>query len=142
MIGHAASWRNRADHHAVFGFGIAPIAARFLIGSARGANMTNTTNQPAGPAPAGDATGGIIPYKNPPALIAYYLAVFSLIPVLGLPLGVAAVILGLKGLQKNREHPEVKGTAHAWIGIILGGLCALINLGVGVLIVVSLAVRR
>ena len=32
----------------------------------------------------GDATGGVIPYKNAPALVAYYLGLFSIFPVLGL----------------------------------------------------------
>ena len=73
-----------------------------------------------------DATGGVIPYKNAPALIAYYLAVFSLIPILGLPLGLAAVVLGFFGLAKRRANPAVRGTAHAWIGIVLGGLTTLL----------------
>lgn len=69
-----------------------------------------------------DTTSGLIPTKNPNALIAYYLAVFSLIPCTGLFTGIAALILGLKGLSFGKEHPEVKGIAHAWVGIILGGL--------------------
>lgn len=68
--------------------------------------------------------GGLIPYKNSPALWAYYLSIFSLIPFLGIPAGVAAVILGCKGLQRVKHHPEVRGTAHAWTGILLGTLCA------------------
>ena len=54
----------------------------------------------------------IIPYKNPPALTAYYLGVFSLIPGFGLLLAVPELILGIIGLRK--------GKAHAWTGIILG----------------------
>lgn len=76
--------------------------------------------------PQGDATGGLIPYKNPPALTAYYLGLFSLFPVLGIGLAVPALILGLKGLRNSKEHPEVKGQVHAWIGIVMGGLMALI----------------
>lgn len=74
----------------------------------------------------GDATGGVIPYKNPPALVAYYLGVFSLIPFLGAPLGVAALILGILGLKRRREAPAVKGAVHAWIGIVAGGGLALL----------------
>ena len=74
----------------------------------------------------GDATGGVIPYKNPPALIAYYLGLFSGLPLLGLPLGVAAFVLGVLGLKKRRENPKVKGSAHAWIGIGCGGFFALL----------------
>ena len=82
------------------------------------------------PAPRGDSTGGIIPYKNAPALIAYYLAVFSLIPCFGLPLGIAAIVLGIMGLKHRKANPEVSGTAHAWIGIVLGALSTLLWSGV------------
>ena len=34
------------------------------------------------PAPQGDATRGVIPYKNVPALIGYYCGVFAIIPCL------------------------------------------------------------
>ncbi len=43
----------------------------------------------------GDATGGVIPYKNPKALIAYYLGIFSGLPLIGLPLGYVALVLGV-----------------------------------------------
>ncbi len=70
----------------------------------------------------GDQTGGLIPYKNPPALTAYYLGLFSIIPILGIILGAAGVVLGIKGLKMKKATPEVKGTAHAWVGIGCGGL--------------------
>lgn len=79
------------------------------------------------PAPeGGDSTGGVIPYKNPHALIAYYLGLFSLFPCLGFFLGVAALILGVIGLRKRAENPVIKGSVHAWIGIVMGGICACI----------------
>ena len=74
----------------------------------------------------GDSTGGVIPYKNPPALIAYYLGLFSGFPLIGLPLGIAAFVLGILGLKKRRENPKVKGSAHAWIGIGCGGLFTIV----------------
>jgi hypothetical protein len=77
----------------------------------------------------GDATGGVIPYKNVPALIAYYLGVFSLIPCLGIPLGIGAVILGIIGLVKYKKTPQVRGVVHAWIGIALGSLMFLLYTG-------------
>jgi hypothetical protein len=70
----------------------------------------------------------VIPYKNPKALIAYYLAIFSLIPCFGLLLGVAAFILGILGLKAAKAHPASHGKVHAWTGIILGGLCVIGNL--------------
>lgn len=57
---------------------------------------------------SGDGTGGLIPYKNPPALAAYY--------------------LGIMGLRKRAQNPVVKGSVHAWIGIVLGFLATLMNL--------------
>jgi hypothetical protein len=69
--------------------------------------------------------GGLIP-KNAKALWAYYLGIFSFIPLIGLPMGAAAFILGIKGLQFARDNPEAKGKIHAWIGIVLGGFFALI----------------
>lgn len=72
-----------------------------------------------------DATGGVIPYKNPYALTSYYLAVFSLIPCIGLVLGIPAIVLGVIGLKKHKQNPQIHGTAHAWVGIILGSLTSL-----------------
>jgi uncharacterized protein YqgC (DUF456 family) len=87
---------------------------------------------PPQPARDDDPIATIIPYKNKKALIGYYLGVFSLIPCLGLGLGPAALFLGIKGLAFVRDHPEAKGTAHAWVAIVLGGLTSLGNLvGVG-----------
>ncbi len=74
----------------------------------------------------GDATGGVIPYKNPSALMAYYFGIFSIIPGLGLFLGVAAFILGIKGLSYAKKYPKVRGQVHAWIGIIAGGIGAIL----------------
>lgn len=69
-----------------------------------------------------DPISSIIPYKNSKALIAYYLGVFSIIPCVGAPLGIAAFFLGLGGLKEAKLHPETKGKVHAWIGVIVGGL--------------------
>ena len=85
-----------------------------------------------------DTLGGLMPSKNGPALAAYYLGVFSIIPFLGIPMGIAAFILGMKGLRKAREHPEVKGKVHAWVGIIAGGVFALLYLAlIGLIIAFS-----
>lgn len=69
-----------------------------------------------------DVVATIIPYRNIPALIAYYCGVFA---VLGLPAPVA-VILGIWGLRRVAENPQAKGKVHAWIGIILGALFCII----------------
>lgn len=81
----------------------------------------------------------LIPYTNPSALISYYLGVFSIIPLFGIVLGMAAFILGIIGLRAARKRPEIRGKIHAWVGIITGGLfgfgyLVLVLLSVGVLI--------
>jgi hypothetical protein len=73
-----------------------------------------------------DATGGVIPYKNPHALIAYYCGIFSLIPFIGVIVAIPGFILGIIGLRKRRENPMLKGAVHAWIGIVLGGLMTIL----------------
>ena len=67
-----------------------------------------------------DAAATIIPYRNMPALVGYYLGVFSLsacIPILGIVgvgMGIAALVLGIKGLRNVKANPAAKGTARRW----------------------------
>lgn len=89
----------------------------------------------------GDATGGVIPYKNPKALIAYYLGILSGLPLIGLPLGIIALILGVQGLQARSKNPAIKGSVHAWIGIGCGGVFAILWGLLGVIIVLALLAR-
>jgi len=84
----------------------------------------------------------IIPYKNVRALVAYYLAVFSLIPFFGLFLGIAAFVLGILGLRFRRNNPAAGGAAHAWIGILLGGLCGFGYLALTIFVIVAAASKR
>lgn len=88
--------------------------------------------------PAGDATGGLIPYKNPHALIAYYLGLFSLFPVVGFLLAAPALVLGVMGLRRRKRHPEIKGAAHAWIGIVMGAIFTLVWGAAIVMIIVGI----
>ena len=86
---------------------------------------------PAQPVPSSntedlDGTGGLIPYKNPKALTAYYLGIVSGIPFIGLPFGIAAFVLGLQGLKAKKENPAVKGSVHAGIGIGCGLIFTLV----------------
>jgi hypothetical protein len=90
--------------------------------------------------PTEEAVSTIIPYKNPRALIAYYLGVFSLIPCAGLLLGPAAFILGILGLRYAKAHPTAKGTGHAIAGIVLGSLTTVGNWGIVIVLAVMGAV--
>lgn len=98
--------------------------------------------RPPGIAPA--TSGGVaevfIPYKNGPALTAYYLGIFSLI--CGALLGIPALILSLKGLKVAKERPEARGAAHAWTGVILGSLTTLVSIAVGVAFAIAMASNR
>jgi hypothetical protein len=76
----------------------------------------------AAPAQVGGGINALIPYKNPQALVAYYLGVFAVIPVIGIVLGLTAFVLGILGLRYRRRNPTVGGAVHAWIGILAGGL--------------------
>jgi hypothetical protein len=84
---------------------------------------------PADPTQVGDGTGGLIPYKNPHALIAYYLGIVACLPLIGMPFGIASLVLGIIGLRKRRANPVIKGSVHAIIGI-LGGIFSLLCGGV------------
>ncbi len=68
--------------------------------------------------------GAVIPYRNGMALAAYYLGIFGLIPcIIGLGvLGIVPLVLGILGIMKARKDPEAHGTAHAWVGIVLGAV--------------------
>jgi hypothetical protein len=75
------------------------------------------------PPSANSGINKVIPYRNVPALVGYYCAVFALIPIVGAVLGLIAVVLGIVGLRGAARNPAVGGKVHSWIAIILGGLC-------------------
>ncbi|MDB2686606.1 hypothetical protein N9Y42_05295 [Mariniblastus sp.] len=100
--------------------GANPYAAPTPVAQAEPAYEQNYPSRPE----EGDGTGGVIPYKNPKALIAYYLGILSGLPLIGLPFGIAAFVLGIMGLKARKANPVIKGSAHAWIGIGCGGLFA------------------
>jgi hypothetical protein len=93
------------------------------------------------PATGGDVLGTIIPVKNGKALTAYYCAIFGLIPCVTFILGPTALIMGILGLKAVKRTPGLPGTAHAWVGIILGGLQTLAVVA-WFLFVVVMAVSR
>lgn len=68
-----------------------------------------------------DPNCGDMPYHNSAAMIADYFALVSLIPLIGLPFGMAACFLGTGELKTNRQLPAAKGWDLAWISIIVGG---------------------
>lgn len=66
-----------------------------------------------------DSMQALIPTKNMPALLSYYFGVFGLIPFLGLPLTIAAIVLGIIGLHTYKRNPTPGAKVHAIIGLSL-----------------------
>ena len=91
--------------------------------------MPATPSTVPGPIPPPDQPlAGMIPYKNPHALIGYYVSICSLIPVVGLIAGPAAMVLGIIGMRRRKADPRIRGLAHAWIALLLGLVGLLISI--------------
>ena len=80
----------------------------------------------------------LIPVGRPvSAIAAGYLALFGILPLIGLPFSIGAIICGVVALKAIREDPQLSGAGRAWFGIIVGGLMTL--LGIGVLMILAVA---
>ena len=64
----------------------------------------------------------LVPTRNKKALMGYYFAVFSILPLIGLGLGPMAIWQGIRGLGAIKKNPELPGKAHAIVAITLGSL--------------------
>lgn len=72
----------------------------------------------------------LFPVKNMPALIAFWVCLFALIPGVGIIVAVVTVVLGARGLRNVRKDPAVGGRWQAQLSIAVAALCGLINLAV------------
>jgi len=97
---------------------------------------------PVAPAASGSGLDALIPAHNPQALASYYIGLFSLIPFIGLPMGIVALVLGIRGLKFGKANPGVHGTTHAWVGIICGGFWALAYTFLTFAFIVGMAANR
>jgi hypothetical protein len=61
--------------------------------------------------------------------------------LIGLPIGLAAFILGIMGLRDRARNPIIKGSIHAGIGIGCGGFFAVLWTLVLLLMVVTFFAR-
>jgi hypothetical protein len=95
-----------------------------------------------------DVVAKLIPYRNRSALIGYYLGVFSVVaclPILGillLPMPIAAIILGWKGLRFARDNPEARGKIHAWVGVVGGIVCLLFDVAINAVMIFGLIMSQ
>ena len=93
-----------------------------------------------GPQPPFDDAplSGLIPYKNPPALIGYYVSIVSCFPIVGLLLGPPAIVLGIIGIRRRKAEPHRKGLAHAWIAISFGIIGTCLNLFLTIALIIGM----
>jgi len=77
----------------------------------------------------------MIPDKNTPALISYYLGLFAIMPCFGLAFGPIAFVKGRQALADEKANPQIKGGTHAKVGIGCGAIGFIFNL-----LIVALAI--
>jgi hypothetical protein len=62
------------------------------------------------------------------AIAAGYLALFAILPLIGLIPGVLAIIFGIRALKKIARDPSLCGKGRAWFGIIVGSLAVFVSI--------------
>lgn len=82
--------------------------------------MNDENPTQASPTQQNQPMGAFMPVGNKPALIGYYCGVFGLIPFVGFPLAVIAVVLGVIGLKQHKLRPVPGGKGHAITALALG----------------------
>jgi len=85
-----------------------------------------------------DLLESMIPTSNPDSLISYYLGLFSIMPLLGLPMSIVALVKGRKALLFTKEHGVKAGATHARVGIGCGSIGLLLNLAIVALLIALL----
>lgn len=81
------------------------------------------------PVQESDAFQMMIPTKNSYALISYYMGIVGLLPFIGIPFSIAAIVLGALGLKKYAINPTPGAKVHAIIGFVLGIVEMLVFVG-------------
>ena len=72
----------------------------------------------------------LLPIGRPASAIAAgYLALFSVIPVIGLLPGILAIMFGIQALKTIKRDPSLSGKGRARFGIIVGSLTTLVTVG-------------
>jgi hypothetical protein len=84
----------------------------------------------------------LIPYRNPKALIGYYISFIGLIPLIGFPFGVAAIALAILGLRDEGANSKVRGSIHAVVALVFGILSVTLCLDIGILILIVLYIVK
>ncbi len=80
--------------------------------------------------PANALFEALFPVRNIPALIAFWVCLFALIPGLGILVALAVIGLGVSGLRNARKDPAVGGRWQSWLSVAVAALFGLINIAV------------
>ena len=84
-----------------------------------------------------DALQALIPTKNPPALVSYYVGVASLICIFAPILSPISIYFGVKAMRMIKEQPGLPGKGHAITGFVLSGFSLAVFLFLLVVILMS-----
>ncbi|MBC7818492.1 MAG: DUF4190 domain-containing protein [Planctomycetaceae bacterium] len=80
----------------------------------------------------------MVPVGRPASAIASgYLGLIGIMPMIGLPFSIAAIITGFVALKTLKKQPELSGAGRAWFGII----CGIIGILGSLLLFVVIAVQ-
>lgn len=99
-----------------------------LCGPCKSAYLARMQPQPPPNTPP-TFTDQILPVKNPAAMTAYYLSVFSLVPCFGLALGPAALFMANMARKARAANPYLPGQAHIVVAFVLGSITTAFNYG-------------
>ncbi len=66
--------------------------------------------------------------QNRPARMAFLLALGAVIPLLGIPLGIAAIVCGTLGLRKAAVSPQAGGRGEAILGITFASIVLVVHI--------------
>jgi hypothetical protein len=74
------------------------------------------------PIPKVTIFGDSTPRENPLASLAYRLSVWSLVPIIGILLGILACITGQIAWRRYQANPDIEGRSQAIAAILLGSV--------------------
>ncbi len=98
-----------------------------LFAEPQGGAAADLTELDEEPLPKRTGFTRFVPPRNGRALIGYYFAIASLIPILGVVLGPIAVFNGVEGIRHARRFPEHGGGAHGIVAVTLGSMTTAAN---------------
>lgn len=85
----------------------------------------------------------LVPVGRPASAIASgYCALFGIIPILGLPFSIAAVVCGIVALKAIRANRDLSGKGRAWFGTILGTIEIVFLAVMMIFVLIEAASRR